>query len=971
MSGSRDEVRDEVVVGRDIELGRLRDAYASLSAGRGEAVLVEGEPWIGKSALVDVVVAGARADGVEVLWAGLGLDEGNARDERNGRDGRNEGDQGKRGGGRGDEGGNYDRLLDRVGGSSAAGVGAAMGIGAGAGSGVSGVSGVSRAHVAPVLVVFEGLHEADDGLLSLWRRISRVVDGVPVLLVGTRRLVPQRSSVDRLRREVADGGGLVLALSGLASAGVAALAARLTQATPGPDLLGYLAAAGGNPRYIRELISAASLSGALQVADGVAELKESAAQATLSGSATIAITDRLDFVRAETLAALRGAALLEAEFSVADLALITASTAVRLVPVVDEAMAAGLIEPAGNLLRFRHPVVRQSLRELTPPERRTALYLRAAQVLIGSGGQPERVARQLLAGAEAGAAIEAWETDWLAEHGETLMRREPAMAVQLLERAVAGVGEMSGVGGGVAGSGARREVFEDLLADAEFRLFRFERAARIAAGNAARSSDPERIGRNTWLLGYSLLRLRRLDDLLRALDEAAARPGATALWRTRYSALRSIAFASFGRMDEARVAAEAALASGESSGDATAIGYALHALSVVAAEADQDSTAALELIDRALTFARSEQGLVDLRVMLWTHRFAIGVEVGDAIAALMDWARQMLVSVEATGTARLGRLRLHVAEVAYELGLWDEAEAGLELIADHELSGPAKRYALLAQIAARRDAGERAFRQFEAMRRAEDVVAGGSVGNTGYFVLAARALRYERGGAWREAVDALSVCLDRAENRNPLRYRLLPWLTRLALAVGDRETAEAAALAAGRDARLPSVVRVQAGELWCRGLVDGDPAAVVRAADLLRGVGLRSVLGNALEDAAELLARAGEPEMAREKLLEAMAVYDELGASWDARRAASRLRAHGVRVRARAVGRRATSGPESLTPTERRVAELVAEGRSNPDIAERLSLSRRTVESHVSRILAKLRITSRQEVRARLSPTDA
>ena len=912
MSGSR----YVVVVGRDVELGRLRDALASLSAGRGGAVLLEGEPGIGKSALVDAMVAAARDDGVEVLRAEP--DEGGAGDT-------------------------YDRLLDRVERSSAAAAGTGL------------TASAPDPRVPPTLIVFEELHAADDGLLNLWRRLSRVVGGAPVLLLGTRRLVPQRSSVDRLRREVADGGGLVVTLSGLASTGVAALAARLTQATPGPDLLGHLAAAAGNPRYIRDLINAASASEALRIASGVAELKEPAPHPTLSGS----IAGRLDFVRPTTLEVLRGAALLEPEFSVPDLALITTSTLVKLVPVVDEAMAAGLIEPVGNLLRFRHPVIRQSLRDLTPPERRIALHRRAANTLmVATGGHPQRVARQLLSAAENGAATEPWEADWLAEHGETLMRQEPAMAARLLERAVAEV----------AGPQSQREIFEDLLAATEFRLFHFERAARVAAGNAARSDDPDRIGRNTWLLGYSLLRLRRFDELLHALDEAAARPGATPLWRTRYSAVRSMAFANCRRMDEARATALATLAAGEESGDSTAIGYALHALSVVAAESDQDSTAALELIDRALTFARGEPELVDLRVMLWTHRFAIGVEVGDALAEQLDWARQILVSAESTSSARLGRLRLHLAEVAYELGLWDEAEAGLEQIADHELTGPAKRYALLAQIAARRDQTERAFRQFEAMRRAEDAAAGGSNGNTGYFVLAARALRYERGGAWREAVEALSICLDRTEIRNPLRYRLLPWLTRLALAIGDRETAEAAATAASRDAQLPSVVRMQAGALWCRGLVDGDAAAVVRAADLLRGVELRSVLGNALEDAAELLGRAGQQERAREKLLEAMAVYDELGASWDARRAASRLRAHGVRVRARAVGRRATSGPESLTPTERRVAELVAAGHSNPDIAERLSLSRRTVESHVSRILAKLRITSRQDVRASLSP---
>ena len=49
---------------------------------------------------------------------------------------------------------------------------------------------------------------------------------------------------------------------------------------------------------------------------------------------------------------------------------------------------------------------------------------------------------------------------------------------------------------------------------------------------------------------------------------------------------------------------------------------------------------------------------------------------------------------------------------------------------------------------------------------------------------------------------------------------------------------------------------------------------------------------------------------------------------------------------------------------EQQVAELVAAGRSNPDIAGQLFISRRTAESHVSRILAKLQIASRWEVRA-------
>jgi DNA-binding NarL/FixJ family response regulator len=59
------------------------------------------------------------------------------------------------------------------------------------------------------------------------------------------------------------------------------------------------------------------------------------------------------------------------------------------------------------------------------------------------------------------------------------------------------------------------------------------------------------------------------------------------------------------------------------------------------------------------------------------------------------------------------------------------------------------------------------------------------------------------------------------------------------------------------------------------------------------------------------------------------------------------------------VHRRVTTGWDSLTPSETRIAELVAEGLSNPDIATKLYLSRRTVQTHVSNILAKLQVNSR------------
>ena len=71
---------------------------------------------------------------------------------------------------------------------------------------------------------------------------------------------------------------------------------------------------------------------------------------------------------------------------------------------------------------------------------------------------------------------------------------------------------------------------------------------------------------------------------------------------------------------------------------------------------------------------------------------------------------------------------------------------------------------------------------------------------------------------------------------------------------------------------------------------------------------------------------------------------------------------HGIRRGPHSKHRRATSGWESLTDTELKVAALVVDGLSNPEIAARLVLSRRTVTTHVSHILKKLDVATRTEI---------
>jgi DNA-binding CsgD family transcriptional regulator len=117
----------------------------------------------------------------------------------------------------------------------------------------------------------------------------------------------------------------------------------------------------------------------------------------------------------------------------------------------------------------------------------------------------------------------------------------------------------------------------------------------------------------------------------------------------------------------------------------------------------------------------------------------------------------------------------------------------------------------------------------------------------------------------------------------------------------------------------------------------------------------------ALADAAVLLASRGDTPSAREPLDEAIGLYRRLAAQWAIRSASGRLSGYGIRPRQHDRAR-PDHGWESLTPTEAKIARLVADGRSNPQIAAELFLSRSTVQTHVSHILAKFGARSRMEI---------
>ena len=118
----------------------------------------------------------------------------------------------------------------------------------------------------------------------------------------------------------------------------------------------------------------------------------------------------------------------------------------------------------------------------------------------------------------------------------------------------------------------------------------------------------------------------------------------------------------------------------------------------------------------------------------------------------------------------------------------------------------------------------------------------------------------------------------------------------------------------------------------------------------------------ALEAAAEEFIRSGDRGQARAAFTRAVEVYGSLGAAADVAKLQAGFRAHGIRRGPHAKHRQAQSGWDSLTPTETKIAALVEAGLSNPEIAAKLLLSRRTIATHVSHILKKLDVHSRTDI---------
>jgi DNA-binding CsgD family transcriptional regulator len=187
-------------------------------------------------------------------------------------------------------------------------------------------------------------------------------------------------------------------------------------------------------------------------------------------------------------------------------------------------------------------------------------------------------------------------------------------------------------------------------------------------------------------------------------------------------------------------------------------------------------------------------------------------------------------------------------------------------------------------------------------------------------------------------------------------------IVRIAVAAGDRELAESAAAEANRRAKLsPDVASLAAVAAHTIGLLDGDSAKLSEAVSLFKRSPRLLAHAAAWEDLGLARQRQGNADSAIDALTESLVLFARAGATRDAARLRSRLRALGIRRRVAAAEKPAT-GWAAMTKSELAVAQLVANGLTNREIAERLFVSPHTVNTHLRQVFAKLEVKSRVDL---------
>ena len=892
---------------RDAELDLIGRALDSAREGRGRVVVVEGPAGIGKSALLDAAVELSAAHGAEPLVArATEVDRGMPLSLAG-------------------------RLFERSDGALRAVHEIAL---------LASRRAVSRT----LAIAVDDLHWADEQSLAALRHLAGQLDGMGVLVVVA--LDPHEAAGEAIT--AVRGAAAVVRPQPLRPDAATKLVRELVPGAGAGFCAACAAASGGNPFLLRELAQAAREDGFEPAAAGAAEVARLA-------PATVA---RAAVARIERLGA--GAARLSRALAVLERAPVRVAAALAELDEeagvqAADALAGAGVAVAGLPLRFEQPVVQTALYAELPPVWRDRAHRRAARLLADAGADPEVVAGHLLRSEPAG---EGWAVSALRRAGrEARERGEPAEAVAALRRALAEAGD----------SEASGDVRGDLL---------------LELGQAeAACGDPTAT--------------RRLADASRLPGDADRRARAlAALGETRFVA---------GDLAGAVEAFRRGLAEAVPGGPVEVqlfLGYVMLARAHVpsAGEArrvlrDPPLQASGALADCALAAATAYDGFL----------------FGAPAPAVLDAGARALagdVLLEAEGSAAqafflttwalAGVDGFREAEAAlggaFERAVRNGSLLTYALACHHRLWSRWRRGEIAGALADAEVALDLAKRGWDVILPAVEWARAECLMDMDDLDGAARALAGAEpaalhltgscAAAWIEigrsrlelasgrARSALDSALAGGRILGDLHAgspAVAAWRSRAALAaaeLGERDRALELCreeLSLARDCKAERAIGIA---LSASGRVEGGAAGVDLLREAVTALEATPVeRARALVELGAALRRARKPRDAREPLRAALAVAQDKGAKAIAARARDELLAAGGRPR-----RAQTHGPGSLTPRERRVAGLAADGLSNPEIAMALYISRKTVEAHLRSVFRKLEVSSRDQLARDLSP---
>ncbi len=801
---------------------------------------------------------------------------------------------------------------------------------------------VKLAENGPLMLAVDDVHWSDAASLRWLSYLARRLEGLPVLVMLSRR--PAEPGLDAASlADLAADASVVLRPAALSASGSAALVERLLGAPPDAAFAAAChATSEGNPLLLRELLRTLA-------AEGVAPIEANSGWVARLGPQAVSRTvgrrlAHLPFeatALARALAVLGDGAELPSVARLAGLAEVAAATAVARLVRAD-------IVRDDAALSFVHPVVRAAVYDAMLPVERQQAHRTAADVLLRSGAAPEKVAAHLLLVPPDGRR---WAVTTLRHAArEALVQGAPESAVSYLRRAL----QEPPV------PGERVDVLAE-LGSAERLVHGPSAVEHLREAVDLALDDARRRGEIALELGRLLAFTRRGAEAVQVFEEAIAALGPRDVdlrQRLQAAMLHVAAY-------DPRLYPRAAEIFDRLRAEPQGAGLGGRTLLAMLAYHDARAGGSLEeAIARVETALKA--GPVPPGAGLLLFNF-----IGFVLTAAerFDEARRVLqeglVHARARGSIlEFAAASCLLAHSALRRGALSEAEAdarqALEAAEAHGFEH-ARLYALAYLTQALLLRGQAA----EAACAMEQSGLGEHIPDTAHlhFLLEARARLRGRQGQIRGAVaDFLELGRRFASvgGRNPA---FLAWRSQAALALRElgeeaeakRLAVEEVELARGWGARgsLGQALRVA-------GLTEGGPGGLDllrQAVDVLDGSPALLARGQALTDLGAALRRANRRAEAREPLHHGQALARECGAAELEKRAHDELFATGARPR-----RAAVSGVRSLTPSEHRVATMAAEGMTNREIAQALFVTEKTVEMHLSNAYRKLSITSRSRL---------